>query len=107
VIKVSWKSRILGLIQSRKKDNDFQAFQDIHNGLLAVKQSVESASIQSETPFGATDGTNTTFDVSEEPAFVIVNGVTKINGVDFTYIGGKVRFFTAPTSAAVIRSIHL
>jgi len=120
MIKVNFISRIPQLIQglqtevnySKVKDNLFQAIKDVHNGILALKNSVESTRINSESPFGPIDGKNVIFNSTQEPAFIVVNsaGVTsvKINGVDFNYGKGKVKFLTgAPPSKAVMKSFYV
>ena len=115
MIKVNFISRIPQLIQglqtemnySKVKDNLFQAIKDTHRGILALQSSVESAKINSETPFGPVDGTNRIFNSSQEPAFIVVNGTVKISGTDFYYQNGKVKFLTAPPVNAVMKSFYV
>ena len=106
MIAVHWKSRILALTQSLKKDEHYHAFQDIHNGLTTLKGVVERIKINHSTPFGKIDGANKIFQVKEEPAFLVVNGVVKINGVDFSHKNGVVTFNVAPPVSAIIRGFH-
>jgi hypothetical protein len=104
---VNWKSKILNLVQDSKKDRTYQAFQNIHDGLNTLQTSVQDIKINSTIPFGKTDGTNNIFSIPNEPAFISVNGVMKINGVDFTYKNGFATFVTAPPSGATIRGFHV
>jgi len=115
MIKVNFISRIPQLIQGLQtevnypkiKDNLFQAIKDVHRGLTALKTSVENTKLNSESPFGPIDGTNRIFNSSEEPAFIVVNGVVKIKGTDFYYQNGKVKFLTAPPVNAVMKSFYV
>lgn len=112
MIKVNWKSKILALVQSRKKDDIFHAFQDTHQGLLALKGTVESLKINSTKPFGVIDGSNKHFQMKDEPSFIVVNGIgltkTMINGVDYIWKDGWVTFLgVTPPKNATIRGFHV
>lgn len=107
MIKVNWKSRILSIIQDRPKDNVFYTFQEAHKGLEALKSTVESIQINSTKPVEPINGTNRNFRMANEPSFIVVNGVVKINGVDFTWKNGWTTFVTAPPNAATIREFHV
>ena len=111
-IVVNWKSKILSVIQKRHKDEVFHAFQDTHNGLVAIKNVVEDLKINSTTPFGVIDGNNKNFQMKSEPAFIVVNGIgitkTMINGVDFTWKNGWITFLgQTPPAGATIRGFHV
>ena len=111
-IIVNWKSRILDLVQKRKKDEVFHAFQNVHQGLSEVKSVVEAIKINSTKPFGVVDGVNKNFRMKDEPSFVVVNGIgitkTMINGVDYIWKDGWITFLgVAPPANATIRGIHV
>jgi len=57
-----------------------------------------------ETPSGAVDGSNTSFTVSNEPAWIIVDGITYFAGAGYTYGAGTLTIDTPPVS--FIRSIY-
>ena len=111
-IIVNWKSRILSLVQKRKKDEVFHAFQDTHNGLVALKNTVEELKINSTIPFGRVDGVNKHFQMKDEPSFIVVNGIgitkTMINGVDFIWKNGWITFLgQTPPANSTIRGFHV
>lgn len=103
MIKVNWKSRILSLIQPNPKDNKFFAFQETHKGLEAIKSTVEGIKISPFKPVEPVNGTNKNFRMSNEPAFIVVNGVVMVSGVDFTWKNGWVQFVNPPPNQAVVR----
>lgn len=43
-----------------------------------------------ETPTGAVNGTNVTFTASNDPLYLIVDGLIKIEGIHYTYSGGTI-----------------
>lgn len=49
-----------------------------------------------ETPTGTIDGSNTTFTVSSEPALVIADGMSMVDGHGYTYSAGDIVFDVAP-----------
>lgn len=57
-----------------------------------------------ETPSGTVNGSNTSFTVSNEPAFIIVDGITYFDGAGYTYGAGTLTIDTPPVS--FIRSIY-
>ena len=57
-----------------------------------------------ETPVGVVDGSNTSFTVSNEPAWIIVDGITYFDGAGYTYGAGTLTIDTPPVS--FIRSIY-
>jgi len=58
----------------------------------------------SETPAGSVNGSNTSFTVSNEPAWIIVDGITYFDGAGYTYSAGTLTIDTPPVS--FIRSIY-
>jgi len=106
-MRVNWKSKIPNLIQDQKKDHIYQGFQDAHKGITAVQNAVESIKINSSDPFGKVDGVNNTFRLENEPAFMVVNGVVKINGLDFNFKNGYIKFTIAPPPNAIIKGFHV
>lgn len=57
-----------------------------------------------ETPAGSVNGSNVSFTVAEEPAWIIVDGVTYFAGAGYTYSAGTLTIDTPPVS--FIRSIY-
>ncbi len=57
-----------------------------------------------ETPSGTVNGVNTSFTVSNEPAWIIVDGITYFAGAGYTYGAGTLTIDTPPVS--FIRSIY-
>ena len=106
MILVNWRSRILGLVQGRKKDNDFHAFQDIHNGLLTIKKTVESLTIFGEN-LQAVDSGKMIYAFKNKPSTVEVNGVVQTLGKDYNIVGNYVKFFSALGSGAVVTTHYL
>lgn len=64
------------------------------------------AGVTAETPSGTVDGSNATFTVSNEPSFVIIDGMFRVSGFGYTYSGGTITVdpLTPPTS--FIRSYY-
>lgn len=57
-----------------------------------------------ETPIGAVDGSNKTYTVSTEPAWVVADGVTYFDGAGYTYSALTITMDSQPVS--FIRSIY-
>lgn len=59
-----------------------------------------------ETPTGTVNGSNTTFTVSNEPKYIVVDGVTKFVTVHYTYSGGTLEITDGAPPVLFIRSIY-
>lgn len=57
-----------------------------------------------ETPIGDVDGTNNSYTVSNEPKWVVADGITYFDGAGYTYSAGTLTLDTSPVS--FIRSIY-
>lgn len=101
------KSKIPNLIQSAEKDHTYYALQDAHKTITDLQTTVQGMKINSSDPFGKVDGANQIFRSKSEPAFIVVNGVVKVNGIDFNFKDGYIKFVTAPPTNAVIKAFHL
>ena len=106
-MKVPYKSRLLEVIQRMKRDNNYFAHKDVHDGLQAMQTSIESMKVHDETPRGTIDGTNRAFRVNNPVSFIVMNGVILTSGVDYTFNSGVITFKVAPPALAVIRSHYL
>lgn len=76
-----------------------------NNGKLTVT-ATSGAGTNVETPTGTINGSNTAFTVSNEPKWVLVNGVTYFSGVGYSYAGGTITLDFAPVTGSWIRSIY-
>lgn len=57
-----------------------------------------------ETPVGDVDGTNNSYTVSNEPKWIVADGITYFDGAGYTYSAGTLTLDTSPVS--FIRSIY-
>ena len=106
-MKVKYKSRLLEVIQRMKRDNNYFAHKDVHDGLQAMQTSIEAMKVHDETPRGTIDGTNRAFRVNNPVSFLVVNGVIQVLGTDYTFTDGVITFKTAPAALSVIRSHYI
>lgn len=67
---------------------------------------ISSSGINTETPSGTINGSNTVFTVSNEPKYVVVNALTYFDGGGYTYSGGTITFDIPPASGSFIKSIY-
>jgi len=106
MIKVNFKSRILNLIQGTKKDTTYQAFQNIHQGLNELQNTVQSLKLNGENlvPSGST---NTVFAFKNVPSVVNVNGVVQTEGKDYSVKGNFIVFYTPQAPNSNISSHYL
>lgn len=103
MINVNWKSSILNLIQGTPKDKQYQAFQNIHQGISTVQQAVQSLSIGSEN-LSPIQGSSQIFQFKNAPSIVYVNGVAKVSGRDYSIKNNFVHFFSPVMGASVSTS---
>jgi len=63
--------------------------------------SATSAGFAKETPVGVVDGSNTTYTVSNEPLFVLIDGLMRTDGYGYTYTAGTIEVdaLTPPTQS--------
>lgn len=63
--------------------------------------------LSSETPAGAVDGVNAVFELSFEPASLLLflNGVLQTLGGDYTLSGTTITFATAPFTGDIISAV--
>ena len=71
-----------------------------------VKKSNLATALNVETPVGTVDGSNVTFTVSNEPKYVIVDGLTRFVGFGYTYAGGTITVDALAPPVEHIRSIY-
>lgn len=80
------------------------------DSLVPVTESIFSIYTTSsafvETPSGTINGTNTVFTVSNTPVYVVIDGLTYVEGFGYTYLAGTITtsVLVAPTS--YIRSVY-
>ncbi len=59
-----------------------------------------------ETPVGTVDGSNTIFTVSNEPTYILVDGVAKYVTEHYTYVAGTITIIDGAPPVQTIRSIY-
>lgn len=59
-----------------------------------------------ETPTGTVDGSNATFTVSNEPKFVVADGMVRFPSLGYTYSGGTITMDPLLAPVQFIRSIY-
>lgn len=66
-----------------------------------------SFTLAAETPAGAVDGVNDEFELSHEPASLLLflNGVLQTLGDDYTLSGTTITFATAPFTGDVLSAV--
>ena len=106
MISVNFKSRILQLTQSRKKDMDYEAFKNVHQGLTTLQNSLQNLKIKGEN-LNSVDSNNSVFPFKNKPSVVNVNGVVQTEGTDFSYQGNNVIFFSPVASNSVVSTHFL
>lgn len=57
-----------------------------------------------ETPTGTVDGANVTFTVSDDPLFVVVDGLIRVEGQGYTFTGGTITVDALAPPVQYIRS---
>lgn len=74
------------------------------NGTTTV--AATGATIASETPVGAVDGSNTSYTVSNEPLFIIADGSFRVSGQGYTYAAGTITMDALIPPVQFIRSYY-
>ena len=69
---------------------------DPNTGRLLVDLGSGTVGLQSETPTGTVNGSNTAFTTSNTPKFVIADGNIYVAGFGFSYAGGIITMDIAP-----------
>ncbi|RJO60393.1 hypothetical protein C4544_05200 [candidate division WS5 bacterium] len=59
-----------------------------------------------ETPTGTVNGVNTTFTVTNEPKFVVIDGMIRFDGLGYTYAAGTIEVDPLIPPTSFIRSIY-
>lgn len=59
-----------------------------------------------ETPVGTVDDTNTTFTVTNEPKYIVVNGAQYFDGAGYTYTPGQIDLTSPIGDNGFIRSVY-
>lgn len=74
------------------------------NGRILVQATGGGGGFTIETPTGSVNSSNTTFTVTEEPEYVIADGITYFEGAGYTYSSLSIEMVTPPTQ--YIRSFY-
>lgn len=76
------------------------------NGLLTITITGGSGGTSIETPTGTINGVNTSFTVSNEPKYIIVDGVSKFSTLHYTYLAGTITITDGAPPTQFIRSVY-
>jgi len=77
------------------------------NGLLTITITGGAGNgVNIETPSGTVNGTNLSFTVSNEPKYIIVDGVSKFVTTHYTYGGGTITLLADNAPVQFIRSVY-
>lgn len=77
------------------------------NGLLTITITGGAGNgVNIETPSGTVNGTNLSFNVSNEPKYIIVDGVSKFVTTHYTYSGGTITLLADNSPSQFIRSVY-
>lgn len=105
-MKVNFHSEVAKLRQLVHDRATNDTFRNIHDGLTALKSSVESIALQAEVPGGKTDGINKNFTVKNMPSMVSVNGAIQPKS-SWSYTNNTIAFKSAPAASATIESYYI
>lgn len=68
--------------------------------------SAVSSGLGIETPVGAVDGSNTSYTVSNEPLFIMADGMVRFEGEGYTYLAGTITMDALIPPVEYIRSVY-
>lgn len=73
------------------------------NGTKIISATGSGAVLTAETPVGAVDGSNLVYTVLNEPVFVEIDGMIRVNGFGYTYLAGTITVdaLTPPSQSIV------
>lgn len=75
-------------------------------GGVRIIESSSGTGVTAETPSGTVNGSNTTFTVSNEPSFVIIDGMFRVSGQGYTYSAGTITVDPLTPPTTFIRSYY-
>lgn len=78
------------------------------NGLptITITGGTGSGSTAVETPTGTVNGSNASFTVTNEPLYIIVDGISKFVTLHYTYAGGTITITDGAPPTQYIRSVY-
>lgn len=92
---------VKGSVGTSKNVIDYMITQRIADGTIG-----SGSGVSIEVPTGTVNGSNTTFTVTNEPKYIVVNALTYFDGAGYEYSGGTITFDIPPTTGSTIKSIY-